>query len=119
MAGNSKLYSLLSLAWQLAFYDPTQPAARAYVWSQLKKNYYDYGIKIWWLDAAEPETFGGDPSPRVYSLGPDYQVGMGLLCCPLFDGSGSGWGFDWAVNLALCFGRCLGSRVLNELDRID
>ena len=37
------------------FYDTTDPRARKYVWEKCKKNYYDYGIRIFWLDEAEPE----------------------------------------------------------------
>jgi len=36
-------------------FDPTNPEARKYVWNKIKKNYYDHGIKIFWLDEAEPE----------------------------------------------------------------
>lgn len=36
-------------------YDATNPAAREYVWQKAKKNYYDKGIKVFWLDEAEPE----------------------------------------------------------------
>ena len=36
-------------------YDPTQEAARSYYWSRLSKGYYSHGIKIFWLDASEPE----------------------------------------------------------------
>lgn len=28
------------------YFDATNPKAREYVWSKIKKNYYDYGIKI-------------------------------------------------------------------------
>lgn len=35
-------------------YDPTNPEAREYVWGKAKKNYYDKGVKIFWLDEAEP-----------------------------------------------------------------
>lgn len=34
------------------FFDATNPEARKYVWEKCKKNYYDYGIKIFWLDEA-------------------------------------------------------------------
>ena len=37
------------------FYDATNPRARDYVWRKCKKNYYDHGIHIFWLDEAEPE----------------------------------------------------------------
>ena len=41
-------------------WDPTHPEARKYVWDCVKNNYYDKGIRIFWLDAAEP---GGNPDP--------------------------------------------------------
>ena len=37
------------------FYDPTHPGAREYLWKVVKRNYYDKGIRIFWLDVAEPE----------------------------------------------------------------
>eukprot|EP01079_Euglenida_sp_SAG-EU17-18_P004430 gene4430-804_t len=37
--------------------DPTIQAARAYVWSLVKSGYYDHGIKVFWLDASEPEYY--------------------------------------------------------------
>ena len=37
------------------FYDPTHPGARDFVWQKAKKNYFDKGIKLFWLDVAEPE----------------------------------------------------------------
>jgi alpha-D-xyloside xylohydrolase len=42
-------------AMGVSFYDATNPAARAYVWDAVKRNYYDLGIRVWWLDACEPE----------------------------------------------------------------
>lgn len=36
-------------------FDATNPESRAYVWSKAKKHYHDLGIKIFWLDEAEPE----------------------------------------------------------------
>eukprot|EP01052_Picozoa_sp_SAG31_P045822 SAG31_NODE_8525_length_1432_cov_6.571856_1_plen_117_part_00 len=38
--------------------DPTVEASRKYVWSLIESGYYKYGIKIFWLDASEPEGFG-------------------------------------------------------------
>ena len=40
---------------QVAFYDPTNPEARAYLWATVKRNYADLGINVFWLDACEPE----------------------------------------------------------------
>lgn len=38
-----------------SFIDPTNPNTRKDVWEIIKRNYYDYGIKSYWLDVAEPE----------------------------------------------------------------
>ncbi|EHY57822.1 Alpha-xylosidase [Exophiala dermatitidis] len=35
--------------------DFTNPATREFVWQTAKKNYYDKGVKLFWLDEAEPE----------------------------------------------------------------
>ena len=35
--------------------DFTNPKAREFVWSVAKKNYFDKGVKMFWLDEAEPE----------------------------------------------------------------
>ena len=42
------------------FYDAFNPDAREFVWSNIKKNYYDNGIKTYWLDADEPEYLDYD-----------------------------------------------------------
>lgn len=36
-------------------FDATHPDAREFVWEQARKNYYDKGIRMFWLDEAEPE----------------------------------------------------------------
>ena len=56
-------------------FDPTNPKARDYVWEKAKKNYYDYGIKIFWLDEAEPEYSFYDFDVYRYHLGPNAQIG--------------------------------------------
>jgi len=38
------------------YYDATNPRAGEFVWSVVKRNYFDKGIKNFWLDACEPET---------------------------------------------------------------
>lgn len=38
------------------YYDATNPGARKFIWDKVKKNYYDYGIRMFWLDEAEPEV---------------------------------------------------------------
>lgn len=36
------------------FFDATHPDACKFVWSRVKENYYDNGIKMFWLDESEP-----------------------------------------------------------------
>ena len=55
-------------------YDPTNPEAREYVWSIVKKNYFDKGIKIFWLDEAEPE-WDYDFDHYRYARGSNLAVG--------------------------------------------
>lgn len=55
--------------------DVTNPDARKYVWEKIKKNYYDLGIKIFWLDEAEPELTGYEFSHYRYFRGADMEIG--------------------------------------------
>jgi alpha-D-xyloside xylohydrolase len=41
---------------QQTFIDPSNPETRKYVWEQVLKTYYSYGIKTFWLDETEPEV---------------------------------------------------------------
>lgn len=56
-------------------YDATNPAARKYLWQKAKKNYYDKGIEIFWLDEAEPEYTAYDFDNYRYYLGTDLEIG--------------------------------------------
>jgi alpha-D-xyloside xylohydrolase len=56
-------------------FDATHPAARDYIWRKCKENYYDKGIRIFWLDEAEPEYAVYDFDNYRYHLGPNLQVG--------------------------------------------
>ncbi len=56
------------------FLDATNPRARKYVWQKIKKNYYDMGIRVFWLDEAEPEYNPYDVKHYRYHLGPAQQV---------------------------------------------
>lgn len=58
-----------------SIFDATHPGAREYVWSKAKKNYYDDGIRIFWLDEAEPEYSLYHYDIYRYHLGPDLQIG--------------------------------------------
>jgi alpha-D-xyloside xylohydrolase len=57
------------------FYDTTNPAARQYVWDKCKQNYFDLGIRTFWLDEAEPEYEAYDYANYRYHVGPVLQVG--------------------------------------------
>ncbi|MBP7403242.1 MAG: family 31 glucosidase, partial [Clostridia bacterium] len=56
-------------------YDATNPEARDHVWSIVKKNYWDKGIRVFWLDEAEPEYAVYDFDNYRYHLGPNVQIG--------------------------------------------
>ena len=57
------------------FFDATNPRARKYVWEKCKKSYWDAGVRIFWLDEAEPEYGTYDYKNYRYSLGSNQQVG--------------------------------------------
>lgn len=57
------------------FYDATNPEARDFVWETAKKNYYDMGIRTFWLDVAEPEYSVYDFENYRYHMGPNLQIG--------------------------------------------
>ncbi|MEQ4529986.1 MAG: TIM-barrel domain-containing protein, partial [Mixta sp.] len=57
------------------FFDATHPAAREFVWQEVKRNYYDLGIRTFWLDEAEPEYRAYDFDNYRYHLGPVQEVG--------------------------------------------
>ena len=56
-------------------FDATNPEAREYVWQKAKQNYYDKGVKVFWLDEAEPEYTVYDFENYRYHLGPNVQIG--------------------------------------------
>ncbi len=56
-------------------YDAFNPEAREYVWNKAKEHYYKYGIKIFWLDEAEPDyMFHYDFDSFRYHKGPAMKV---------------------------------------------
>lgn len=85
-------------------FDPTNPASRKFVWDKVKKNYYDKGIKIFWLDEAEPEYTVYDFDIYRYYQGPNLMIGN---IYPLqysrgfYEGMKSA-GQDRVVNLVRC-----------------
>lgn len=57
------------------YVDFTNPEARVHIWNIIKKNYYDLGIKTFWLDEAEPEYIKYDFDNYRYHQGPLLMVG--------------------------------------------
>ena len=57
------------------FYDATNPRARKYVWKKIRQNYWDKGIRVFWLDEAEPEYGTYEFKNYRYHLGSNQQVG--------------------------------------------
>lgn len=55
--------------------DTTNPAACEYLWDKVRKNYYEKGIRVFWLDEAEPEYTAYDFDNYRYYLGTDLEVG--------------------------------------------
>jgi alpha-D-xyloside xylohydrolase len=67
----------INMNWmgETTFYDATNPEARAFVWQKAKANYFDRGIRTFWLDEAEPEFGIYDFDNYRYHAGPVMQVG--------------------------------------------
>jgi alpha-D-xyloside xylohydrolase len=55
--------------------DTTHPDAREFLWDKVRKNYYRHGIKVWWLDAIEPEMVAYDHDNVRYHAGNGLEVG--------------------------------------------
>ena len=60
------------------FFDATHPGAQRYVWEACKQNYYDKGIRIFWLDEAEPE-YGPYDFDNIR-----YWAGPALMCSNVY-----------------------------------
>lgn len=65
----------LHMTWMgnTVFYDATNPGAQQFVWNRCKENYYDKGIRCFWLDEAEPEYGPYDFDNYRYYAGPALQ----------------------------------------------
>lgn len=59
---------------ECVFFDATHPGAREFIWQRAKENYYDKGVRIFWLDEAEPEYGKYDFDIHRYDMGPAMQV---------------------------------------------
>ena len=85
-------------------YDATNPDAREYVRQKAKKNYYDKGVKTFWLDEAEPEYSVYDFENYRYHMGPNVQIGNlypKLYAKTFYDGM-TAEGQENVINLLRC-----------------
>ena len=69
-------YGTFDFHGQQTFIDATNPRTREYVWEQMKKTYYSYGIKTFWLDEAEPEVHPQEFGHLRFYLGNGAQVAL-------------------------------------------
>ena len=86
------------------FFDSTNPRAREYIWKTCKRNYYDKGVKLFWLDEAEPEYSVYDFDNYRYFLGSNLQIGNlypVMYAKAFFDGMRA-QGNEKIVNLLRC-----------------
>ena len=86
------------------FFDATHPGAQKYVWDIVKRNYYDAGVELFWLDEAEPEYGVYDFENYRYHVGPNVQTGNIYPLCyskAFYDGMRSE-GKEQIVNLVRC-----------------
>lgn len=67
----------ITASWQgeTVYPDFTNPATRQYVWAAMKQNYHDKGVRLFWLDEAEPEYDVYDFDIYRYHLGPVLKIG--------------------------------------------
>jgi len=56
------------------YYDATNPEARKFIWDTVKKNYYDLGVKTFWLDNDEPDVNPWNPANLRFHLGNGVEV---------------------------------------------
>ena len=85
-------------------FDATNPDARNYIWNKAKKNYYDKGVKVFWLDEAEPEYSVYDFDNYRYHLGPNVQIGNiypAMYAKAFYDGM-KAEGQENVINLLRC-----------------
>jgi alpha-D-xyloside xylohydrolase len=59
----------------LHYYDPTHPEARRFFWERVREGYYRHGVRVWWLDACEPEVYPTDHDHLRYRAGNGLEVG--------------------------------------------
>lgn len=86
------------------FFDATNPDAREYVWKKCKQNYYDKGIRQFWLDESEPEYTIYDFDNYRYKMGQNIKIGNlypQLYSKGFYDGM-KNEGMSEIINLVRC-----------------
>ena len=86
------------------FYDATNPEARDYLWQAAKKGYWDKGVRLFWLDEAEPEYSAYDHDIYRYARGNALEVGNAYPAFhaqAFFDGMRAA-GMETPMNLVRC-----------------
>lgn len=86
------------------FVDVTNPGARRFLWEACRRNYGSAGVRMYWLDEAEPEFGTYDVELYDSHLGPMLQVGNAypqLYARAFHDGQRADGQTD-VVNLARC-----------------
>jgi len=58
----------------VSFYDSTNPEAREFLWRQVREHYYQHGIRVWWLDACEPEIKPANFGDLRFAAGAGQEV---------------------------------------------
>lgn len=87
------------------FFDATNPRAREFIWDKAKRNYYDKGIRTFWLDEAEPDLMGHYDWDLIrYHAGPALKVGniYPLRYAQAFYEGQTAAGQDQVLNLIRC-----------------
>ena len=69
---------VLEFVDNLSYVDVTHPEARKFFWNRCKRNYFDKGVRMFWLDEAEPEI-----EPLSYS-NLRYYAGNGLAVSNMY-----------------------------------
>ncbi len=96
----------INMNWmgETVFFDATHPGAREYVWNRCKENYYKDGVRIFWLDEAEPEYGPYDFDNQRYYLGSALQcsnIYPALYAKAYYDGM-TAEGQENPLNLVRC-----------------
>lgn len=96
----------INMNWmgETAFFDATHPGARQFVWERCKENYFDKGIKLFWLDEAEPEFGPYDFDIYRYYQGPALQcsnIYPAMYSKAFYDGMNAE-GMENVMNLVRC-----------------